>query len=49
MTNVGTKINHAIEEKTASTVTITDDEALEAIVNMFDREGWKTLSVNWTI
>lgn len=49
LTNVGTKINHAIEEKTASTVTITDDEALEAIVNMFDREGWKTLSVNWTI
>lgn len=49
LNNIGTVIENKVKSKSAATVTITDEEALEAIVNMFEREGWRALSVNWTI
>lgn len=49
LNNIGTIIENKVKSKSAATVSITDEEALEAIVNMFEREGWRALSVNWTI
>lgn len=49
LNNLGTKIRESVKSKSAATVNITDEEALEAIINMFEREGWQALSVNWTI
>lgn len=49
LNNIGTKVKEGVKNKSIATVNISDEEALEAIINMFEREGWKALSVNWTI